>query len=150
MVECCIVSLSKNINPSLVLVQPRKTCPFITERLLMRRKESNKQKYMLLHQVSHCILKLRVKKRFFFLDFCTPDVTAYTESLQFWVYMTNLGGKSGNALHALTLCLLVPSTDNLCKQFLGRFIFILSPHKCKLWGQSTTTTSYFIPSIYWQ
>ena len=37
----CIVSLSKNINPSLELVQPRKTCPFITERLLMGRKESN-------------------------------------------------------------------------------------------------------------
>ena len=37
----CLVSLSKNINPSLVLVQPRKTCPFITERLLMRCKESN-------------------------------------------------------------------------------------------------------------
>ena len=37
----CIVSLSKNINPSLVLVQPRKTRPFITERLFMGRKESN-------------------------------------------------------------------------------------------------------------
>ena len=36
-----IVSLSKNINPSLVLVQPRKTRSFITERLLMGRKESN-------------------------------------------------------------------------------------------------------------
>ena len=38
----CIVSLSKNINPSLdlVLVQTRKTCPFITERLLMGSKES--------------------------------------------------------------------------------------------------------------
>ena len=36
-----VVSLSKNINPSLVLVQPRKICPFITERLLMGRKESN-------------------------------------------------------------------------------------------------------------
>ena len=44
----CVVSLSKNINPSLVLVQPRKTRPYITERLLMGRKESNqtnKQKY---------------------------------------------------------------------------------------------------------
>ena len=40
----CVVSLSKNINPSLELVQPRKTRPFITERLLMGRKESNKQK----------------------------------------------------------------------------------------------------------
>ena len=37
----CIVSLSKNINPSLVLIQPRKTRPFITERLLIGRKESN-------------------------------------------------------------------------------------------------------------
>ena len=37
----CVVSLSKNINPSLVLVQPRKTRPFVTERLLMGRKESN-------------------------------------------------------------------------------------------------------------
>ena len=37
----CGVSFSKNINPSLVLVQPRNTCPFITERLLMGRKKSN-------------------------------------------------------------------------------------------------------------
>ena len=37
----CVVSLSKNINPSLVLVQPRKIRSFITERLLMGRKESN-------------------------------------------------------------------------------------------------------------
>ena len=37
----CVVSFSKNIKPSLLLVQPRKTRPFITERLLMGRKESN-------------------------------------------------------------------------------------------------------------
>ena len=43
----CIVSLSKNINPSLELVQPRKTRPFITERLLMGRKESNQTKNIL-------------------------------------------------------------------------------------------------------
>ena len=42
----CIVSLSKNIYPSLVhvLVQPRKTCPFIIERLLLGCKESNQTK----------------------------------------------------------------------------------------------------------
>ena len=40
----CIVSLRKNINPSLVLVQPRKTRPYITERLLMGHKESNQTK----------------------------------------------------------------------------------------------------------
>ena len=37
----CVVSLSKDINHSLILVQPGKTRPFITERLLMGRKESN-------------------------------------------------------------------------------------------------------------
>ena len=40
----CFVALSKNINPSLVQVQPRKTCPFTTERLLIGRKESNQIK----------------------------------------------------------------------------------------------------------
>ena len=40
----CVVCLSKNINPSLVLVQPGKIRPFITERLLMGRKESNQTK----------------------------------------------------------------------------------------------------------
>ena len=40
----CVVSLSKSINPSLVLVQPRKTRPSITERVLMGRKESNQTK----------------------------------------------------------------------------------------------------------
>ena len=53
----CVVSLSKNINPSLVLVQPRKTRPFITERLLMGRKESNQTKNkdnLSLHTSSTC------------------------------------------------------------------------------------------------
>ena len=40
----CLVSLSKNINPSLVLVQHRKTGPYITERMLMGCKESNQTK----------------------------------------------------------------------------------------------------------
>ena len=35
---------ARHINPSLVLVQPRKTRPFITERLLMGRNESNQTK----------------------------------------------------------------------------------------------------------
>ena len=39
----CIKSLSKNILPSLVLFQHRKTRPFITERLLMGRKNQIKQ-----------------------------------------------------------------------------------------------------------
>ena len=36
-----IITAARHIYPSLVLVQPRKTHPYITERLLMGRKESN-------------------------------------------------------------------------------------------------------------
>ena len=35
---------ARHIYPSLVLVQPRKTCPSLNERLLMGRKESNQIK----------------------------------------------------------------------------------------------------------
>ena len=52
----CVVSLSKNINPSLVMVQPRRTCPFITERLLIGRKESNQTKK--LRQIQEGLLSL--------------------------------------------------------------------------------------------
>ena len=47
----CVGSLSKNINPSLVLVQHRKTRPFIAERLLMGRKgsyQTNQKKWYLM------------------------------------------------------------------------------------------------------
>ena len=40
------------MNPSLVLVQPRKTCPYITERLLMGRKESNQTNKRMLLRIS--------------------------------------------------------------------------------------------------
>ena len=40
----CVVSLRKNRYPSLVLVQPRKIHPHITERLLMGRKGLNQTK----------------------------------------------------------------------------------------------------------
>ena len=46
------VTLSKNIDPSLVLGQPRKTRPFITERLLMGRKESNKKKHVPIYRAA--------------------------------------------------------------------------------------------------
>ena len=36
-------------NPSLVLIQPRKTRPFITERLFMGRKQSNQTNKILLY-----------------------------------------------------------------------------------------------------
>ena len=49
----CVVSLSKNIIPCSVLVQPRKARPFITERLLMGRKESN--------QTNKCMMYFRLR-----------------------------------------------------------------------------------------
>ena len=44
----CVVSLSKNIKHNSVLVQPRKTCPYmyITEQLLIGHKESNQTNTM--------------------------------------------------------------------------------------------------------
>ena len=57
----CVVSLSKNINPSLVLVQPRKIRPFITERLLMGRKESNQtNKQKIKQYIKRIVLYLAV------------------------------------------------------------------------------------------
>ena len=52
----CVVSLSKNINPSLVLVQPRKTRPFIIERLLMGRKESYQTNKIISSLQKHTII----------------------------------------------------------------------------------------------
>ena len=40
-----VVVIEQDIYPSLVMVQPRKTCPCLTERLLMGRKESNQTFY---------------------------------------------------------------------------------------------------------
>ena len=73
----CVVSLSKNINPSLVLVQPRKTHPFITERLLMGRKKLNKQTkpkvtlfiFSLSHVFTSFLLHNSVR-RYYALSYC--------------------------------------------------------------------------------
>ena len=42
----CFAPWGRHIYPSLVLVQPRKTCPCLTERLLMGHKESNQTKVL--------------------------------------------------------------------------------------------------------
>ena len=51
----CVVVLEQDtfIYPNLVLVQPRKTCPCLTERLLMGHKESNQTKQTDLRQEGH-------------------------------------------------------------------------------------------------
>ena len=52
------------MNPSLVLVQRRKICPFITERLLMGRKESNQTKTNMMYKQFHnCVFDVK-KSRF--------------------------------------------------------------------------------------
>ena len=45
---------ARHIYPSLVLGQPRKTYPFITERLLMGRKESNQTKNQTVYFAEAC------------------------------------------------------------------------------------------------
>ena len=58
----CVVSLSKNINPSLVLAQPRKTRPYITGRLLMGLKKSsqtNKKKPKIVFKTDYCLMKIK-------------------------------------------------------------------------------------------
>ena len=71
----CVVSLSKNINPRLVLVQPRKTCLFINERLLLGRKESNQTKTRD-KKMNEIILTLQTKKNYCYIGFqntnCCP------------------------------------------------------------------------------
>ena len=49
---------ARHINPSLVLVQPRKTRPFITERLLMGRKESNQRNKKQIYIIFNSLLVL--------------------------------------------------------------------------------------------
>ena len=51
----------RHIYPSLVLVQPRKTRPCLTERLLMGRKESNQTKTKKFHARHFIILPKSVK-----------------------------------------------------------------------------------------
>ena len=58
----CVVSLSNYINPSLVLVQPRKTRHFITERLLIRRKETNQTNKLRFYYALAVSAAIRVTK----------------------------------------------------------------------------------------
>ena len=56
-------SWARHIYPSLVLVQPRRTSPFITERLLMGRKETNQTNNKTWHLLYSLILLLFQIKR---------------------------------------------------------------------------------------
>ena len=64
----CVLSLSKNINPSLVQVQPKKTRSFITERLLMGRKESNQANKQTIIQIPGLFKRQRLKNVFLTLN----------------------------------------------------------------------------------
>ena len=54
------ISMLNVIYPSLVLVQPRKTSPCLTERLLMGRKESNQTNKSMLNATSECLKARKV------------------------------------------------------------------------------------------
>ena len=64
-----------NINPSLVLVQRRKTRPFITERLLMGRKDSNQtNKTTDNKQLTCCTTTFGTKDTETDIHFCTYNL----------------------------------------------------------------------------
>ena len=117
----CVVSLSKNINPSLVLVQPRKslvlvqprkTHPYITERLLVGCKESNQT----------------TKFSYIPWDFSVSDSNSDSSSLSssssIWLSYRNM-----RILNDLTLYLLLSSADNICEHFCTQ----ISPNKTFAW-----------------
>ena len=68
------------INPSLVLVQPRKTCPFITEILLMGCKQSNKKKQ---RHINPSLVLLQPRKTY---PFITETFLRRKESKQTKLY----------------------------------------------------------------
>ena len=82
-----VLSLSKNINPSLVLVQPRKTHPFLTERLLMGRKESNQtnkqtnKKELKLY----CYYVLRTQSLYYLILKCHLHISGVNLSFKSWI-----------------------------------------------------------------
>ena len=83
----CVVSLSKNINPSLVLVQPRKAHPFITEIMLIGRKESNqtnKQNSMVASASLWSIIIAQFSGKAQFSITAVHDPMQYNGSLQYY------------------------------------------------------------------
>ena len=75
-----VVSLARHIYPSLVQVQPRKTCPCLTLRLLMGRKESNQtnKKGMTNH-----VNLLKIKLDMSYKSFVLFDLILYVPSTIF-------------------------------------------------------------------
>ena len=72
----CVASSSKNINLSLVLVQPRKTRPFIIERLFMGRKESKQTNKHEVHIQIILNTKMGFRRKSF--DFCKSVSQEYS------------------------------------------------------------------------
>ena len=79
----CVVSLGKNNYPSLLLVQPRKTRPFITERLLIGRKESNQT-------LLYCITFSLTFTKFVFSHTKTTNITSTTSIFTIFSFWPNL------------------------------------------------------------
>ena len=80
----CLVSLSKNIDSNLVLVQPRKIRPFITERLLMGCKETNQtnkqSKYLGFGEANLTLVLLNLDISFL-ENYVDPDQLASDEAI---------------------------------------------------------------------
>ena len=85
----CVLFLSKNINPSLVLVQPRKTGPFIPERLLMGHKESNQTNKQNKHEkiTQHAVLIIKNCGNQKLMYICNFNNSHSCKYLQFFIFI---------------------------------------------------------------
>ena len=129
-----VVSLSKKINPSLVLVQPRKTRPFITERLLMGRKESNQTNKQWYNTLSYARIQCSIQeisyKTIFWSKF---DMSNCPCDLDNWVNVTKIE-LILPLLPTMYLCEFGQNTsagseDNAWKPYFGHFKVPMWPWK---------------------
>ena len=97
-------SLSKTHYPSLVLVQPRKTGPYITERLLIGRKESNQTKQIKLKSymltLPNCSRDLWPMKRHGFTIWSLIPVLKQTEE----IFLIDLWRPTFQKIQASCMC----------------------------------------------
>ena len=150
----CVVSLSKNINPSLVLVQPRKTRLFITERLLMGREELNQTNnhgfyyndYLLLllflfHLINsfHNVLKINTNFFFYlFLSFIYNFKAIYIQTMHrsacmYLIVKISFFLEIPINLYSFTKSILInynyktyPSGGNICSDHTARLHILIS------------------------
>ena len=90
----CIVVLEQDNHPSLVLVQPRKTSPYLTEKLLMGRKESNKQNTGFTVQFWFCWVTYTLWKSYFSYKEFRMTSGRFLDNSVIWLFSSEKNNKT--------------------------------------------------------